>query len=526
VLVFLPIPCKKVFSKLVGGAGGFQSGFHGHGGSDEEEVDTEGLYKILGVEKNATEREIKKAFKKAALKHHPDRGGDAEKFKEVEKAKQILTDPKKRRLYDKYGEKGVERGGPEGGTDIFDLFTGGRSRQDQGPPKPKTITQTVDITLEDVYKGSAIKRKWKIKHATKRFNCGRCDGQGSVRHLVRQGPMMLQTQRQCDACGGRGFKLPDEKEVERSGTVHIPHGIKNGGKIVLHGEGHSLPDYEKGDVTFVVRLKKHKIYHRKGADLGCQQTLTLCQALCGYEFRLKHVSGRILIVKSQPGEVVQPGDLKVLRDYGLPQKGNHFVHGHLYIQFKIVFPVASSLSSNQKSILESALNKVDYPDIVEEVELGQGSRVKVHLNASAAHKIYGIGGEMTAYGIIADEMRDDGEAWPVELDPINGQGESRLVVVPAAWVEAEDEGSRSRSEKKKNKSKKKKRRKSNSVPMDEDIDEGSYENKDDEYEDEEEVFLETVLGGTPKPTPAEGGNIHDDDADEHQRGGGVQCQQM
>jgi len=515
------------FNNLFGGAGGgFPGGFHGHGGSEDEEVDTEGLYNILGVDKNASEREIKKAFKRAALKHHPDRGGDAEKFKEVEKAKQILTDPEKRRLYDKYGEKGVERGGAPGGGDIFDLFTGGRSRQERGPPKPKTITQTIDITLEDVYKGSAIKRKWKIKYASKRYNCGRCEGQGSVRHVVRQGPMMLQTQRQCDACGGRGFRLPDEKEVVKSGTVHIPHGIKNGGKIVLHGEGHSLPDYQKGDVTFVVRLKKHKIYQRKGADLGCQQTLTLCQALCGYEFRLKHVSGKTLIVKSQPGEIVQPGDLKVLQDYGLPQKGNHFVRGHLYIQFKIVFPVATSLSSNKKSILESALKNAEYPEVVEEVELGQGSRVKVHLNASAAQKIYGRGREMTAYGIIADEMRDDGEAWPVELDPIGGRGESRLVVVPAEWVEADDEESVSRSgTKNKNRQNKAKRRKGNTEGMDEDVQEGSLEEKDEDYEDEEEVCLETVIGGTPKPTPAQGGSIHDDDADERQQGG-VQCQQM
>jgi len=519
------------FENLFGGAGGgFHSGFHGHGGgSDEEEVDTEGLYKVLDVDKNASEREIKKAFKKAALKHHPDRGGDAEKFKEVEKAKQILTDPQKRKLYDKYGEKGVERGGPEAGGDIFDLFTGGRGRREQGPPKPKTITQTIDITLEDVYKGSAIKRKWKIKYATRKYNCGRCDGQGSVRQLVRQGPMMLQTQRQCDACGGRGFQLPDEKQIEKTGTVHIPHGIKNGGKIVLHGEGHSLPEYQKGDVTFVVRLKKHKIYQRKGADLGCQHTLTLCQALCGYEFRLKHVSGKTLIVKSQPGEIVQPADLKVLSDFGLPQKGNHFVHGHLYIQFKVIFPVASSLSSNQMSVLESTLKKVDYPDVVEKVELGQGSRVRVHLNANAAQKIYGLGREMTAYGIIADEVRDEGEAWPVELDPINDHGESRLVVVPAEWVEADEEGSRPHTEKKKKnrKSKKNKRWKGNTMAMDEDIqEEGEEDHDDDDYEDEEEVFLESVVGEQPKPTPAQGGSIHDDDADERQRGGGVQCQQM
>merc|ERR1719402_697251 len=142
--------------------------------------------------------------------------------------------------------------------------------------------------------------------------------------------------------------------------VHVPHGIKNGGKITLHGEGHNLPEYQNGDVQFVVRVKKHKIYTRQGADLGCEQTINLGQALCGYQFRLKHVSGKTLIINSNPGEVVQPGDLKVLKDHGLPQKGNHFVHGHLYIKFKIVFPMATSLSNNQKNVLKSALDDVEY----------------------------------------------------------------------------------------------------------------------------------------------------------------------
>jgi len=513
------------FENLFGGGGFPGGGFHTRGGDDEGPVDTQHLYDVLGVSKNASEREIKKAFKKAALKHHPDRGGDAEKFKEVEKAKEILLDPQKRKLYNKYGEKGVERGGGGGGGDIFDLFTGGgRSRQERGPPKPKTITQTVDITLEDVYKGSAIKREWKIKMATRRYNCSRCDGQGKVMQVIRQGPMVMQTQRQCDMCGGRGFSLPDEREVKKTGTVHIPHGIKNGGKVTLHGEGHSLPEYQKGDVTFVVRLKKHKIYHRKGADLGCEHTLTLCEALCGYSFRLEHVSGKTLIIRSKPGEIVQPGDLKVLSDYGLPQKGNHFVHGHLYIQFKIVFPVSDSLPIDKKTALESALKEVQYPDIVEEVELGQGSRVKVHLEPNAADKIYGFRKKMTAYGIIADEMRDDGAAWPVELDAVDEGGEPRLVVVPADWVEADDEDRSSRSEKrrKKNKGKKSKRKKKNHMPMDTDAPEGSL---DDEYEDEEEVHLETVVGERPKPTPAQGGSAHDEDEDERQPGG-AQCQQM
>jgi len=505
---------------MFGGAGGFP-GFQTRGSEDDEPIDTEALYKVLGVDKNASEREIKKAFKKAAKEHHPDMGGDAEKFKEVEKAKQILLDPQKRKLYDRYGMKGVERGGGGGGGDIFDLFTGGRSRQERGPPKPKTITQTIDITLEDVYKGSAIKRKWKIKTASRRNHCSPCNGRGNVMQIVRQGPMMLQTQRQCSTCKGRGFQLLNEKEVEKNGTVHVPHGVKNGGKITLFGEGHKLPEYQNGDVTFVVRLKKHKIYTRKGADLGCEHTLTLAQALCGYQFRLKHVSGKTLIIQSNPGEVVQPGDLKVLKDYGLPQKGNHFVHGHLYIKFKIVFPLAASLSIDKLNVIESALKECNYPDIVEEIELGQGSRVRVNLTANAAQKIYGKRKEMIAFGIIAGEKREDSDAWPIELDPLSDSGEPRTVVVPADWVEAEKEDSLSRKQSKKKKNKRQKS-KSSSVAMD--VDEENFEDKDDDFEDEEEVFLETVLGGTPKPTPAVGGSAHDEDEEEGRQG--VQCQQM
>jgi len=499
-------------------------GFPGQaGGRSEKPVDNVGLYKILGVSKSATAKEIKTAFRKAALKHHPDRGGDAEKFKEVEKAKQILLDPKKRSLYDKYGEEGVERGGTAGGGDIFDLFTGGGGRrQKSGPRKPKTITQTINITLTDVFKGSAIKRKWKIKSATKRINCSKCDGQGSVRHLVRQGPMMLQTQKQCDRCSGRGFKLPDEKLIEKSGIVHIPHGIKNGGKITLTGEGHNLPEYQDGDITFTVRVKKHKIYTRTGADLGCKHTLTLREALCGYEFRLKHVSGKTLIIKSKKGEVVQPGELKVLHDFGLPQKGNHFVHGHLYIIFKVVFPLPASIPSDKMSIVESVLKDVEYPNVVLETKIGQGSRVRINLAAHAAEKIYGTRKQMTACGIIAGEMRDNG-SWPVEFDPKEEGGENKLVIVPVAWIElVKEDADPSCSISKKRKIKKKKPKREKSIGKA--TDENSEEEGEDDYEDVEEVFLETVVGEPPKPTPAQGGSAHDEDEQEENQG--VQCQQM
>lgn len=501
--------------------GGFD-GFQGHGGGGEE-VENEKLYEILGVDQKATDREIKKAYKKAALKHHPDAGGDEEKFKELEMAKMILLDPEKRKLYDRWGLKGVQQGGGSSmsGGDLFSqLFNQGGRQTKRGPAKPKSIIQTIDITLEDVYKGSTMKRKWKIKRASSRSDCIHCDGNGMVMKVVQQGPMMLQTQRPCGQCGGRGFRLTDERDVEKTGMVHIPHGITNGGKIVLSGEGHSLPDQPKGDVTFVVRIRKHKIYHRKGADLGCEHTITLCQALCGYSFKLKHVSGKLLIIKSNPGEVVQSGELKVLKDFGLPQKGNHYVHGHLYIKFKVVFPLAASITPEKLKILEKTLTKVKYPKIERKVELGVGSRVKVKLAPNATQKIYGLRRAMDAYGMIADVKREEGDAWPVELDPIEDGEEPRLVVVPASWVQIHEERTQSRRSTRKSKRSKKSR---TSV---DDENQKSVEDQEEDYEDEEEVCLELVTGGRPKPTPAQGGSIHDDDQDERQGTGGVQCAQM
>jgi len=345
-----------------------------------------------------------------------------------------------------------------------------------------------------------------------------------VKKVVRQGPMMMQTKQQCGHCAGRGVRFTDERELEKTGMVHIPHGIKNGGKIVLSGEGHNLPNQPKGDVTFVVRIRKHKIYHRKGADLGCEHTITLCQALCGYSFKLKHVSGKLLIIKSNPGEVVQSGELKVLKNFGLPQKGNHYIRGHLYIKFKVIFPLASSITPEKLKILEKTLAKVKYPKIERKVELGVGSRVKVELSANATQKIYGQRRAMVAHGIIANAKREEADAWPVELDPIEEGEEPRLVVVPASWVEMDEERNRSRSSSQMSKRSKKSR----AAMDDENQNNENAEDQEEDYEDDEEVFLELVTGGRPKPTPAQSGNIHDDDEDERQAsgGGGVQCQQM
>lgn len=513
------------FENMFGG--GFPGGFsHPGGGESDEEVDNNEFYELLGVDKDADQKKIKTAFRKMAMKHHPDRGGDEEHFKKIELAKDTLMDPEKRRRYDRYGKKGLEGNGPGGGADIFDMFRRGGPgrRQNQGPPKPKPIKMTIDITLESVFKGSALNRSWKIRTASKRVTCSDCNGRGTERVLIRQGAMMLQTQRQCPHCNGRGYSLPDEREVERNSTVHIPHGIKSGGRITLAGEGHSLPDYAKGDVVFTVRIAKHPLFHREGADLGMKQNITLAEALCGYEFTVKHLSGKTLVVKSSPGEIVSPGALKVLTGYGLPQRGQSFVKGNLYIQFSISFPVPQSLDETKIEALRKTLNDVDYPEFKRETELGIGSRVKVNLAANAAERIYNQRRPMVAYGMIFQDKNEERDAWPIELDPLEEGGETKQVVVPAGWVSPHSEPPSRKSSSSRSRKKKKKRKKSNSQKQNE----GEMEEEKEE-DDEEEVTLDDVPDNKrPKPTPASGGSAAQDEEEEAAAhdGGGVQCQQM
>ena len=139
------------------GDGGFH-GHGGHGGGSREPADTTKLYTLLGIQKTATSTEVKKAYRKLAVKHHPDKGGDPEKFKEISKAYEILGDDDKRKLYDEGGEKGVEQGGAGGHGDIFSsMFGGGGRRGPAGPPKGKDVHQKVKVTLEDLYTGGTKK---------------------------------------------------------------------------------------------------------------------------------------------------------------------------------------------------------------------------------------------------------------------------------------------------------------------------------------------------------------------------------
>lgn len=350
------------------------AGMHGHGGEGfqrqgsarQRDVDTTKLYETLGVSKDAEDKEIKKAYRKLAIKNHPDKGGDEAKFKEISAAYEILSDPEKRAKYDKYGLEGVsdEGGHGPGGDDLFSMFFGGggRRRSSSGRRKGEDINHPLKVSLEDLYNGKTVKigihRQVMVGEAKE---CAACDGHG-VQVELRQIAlgMVQQLQRRCPRCSGEGSTAKTKKE-RKVLEVHVDKGMRHGQKIVFRGMADEKPNMDAGDINFVVSEKEHSLFKRKGADLLVTKTLSLNEAICGFEWSVTHLDDRELIIKSLPGEVIKPeGEggvpfVKVIREEGMPSHGNPFVKGDLYVLFRVEFPKDGDLSEDTLKILKSTL---------------------------------------------------------------------------------------------------------------------------------------------------------------------------
>lgn len=328
------------------------------------------FYDLLSVSVTATEVEIKKGYRKAALKYHPDKNPSeeaAEKFKEISTAYEVLSDSQKRSIYDQYGEEGLSgAGGPGGmggfGDDIFSQFFGGGAFGGAGQRRPrrgKDIQHSVGATLEELYKGRTAKlalnktvlckpcegRGGKAGSAKK---CTSCNGQG-IKFVTRQmGPMIQRMQQQCEVCRGEGEIIDPKdlcskchgKKVENERKilqVVIEPGMKDHQKIVFKGEADQEPGIETGDVIFFVEEKPHATFKRQGDDLIYEAEVDLLTALAGGELYIKHISGEYLKIDVLPGEVIAPGDIKVVEHKGMPiyKLGGY---GNLIIKFTVKFP--------------------------------------------------------------------------------------------------------------------------------------------------------------------------------------------
>ena len=188
------------------------------------------------------------------------------------------------------------------------------------------------------------------------------------------GPMMIQQRARCSRCNGQGYELtPETCEIE----VHIPPGGRHGESVTVTGEGNQYPGHEAGDVVFQLRQGKHEVFTRKGADLGMSHTLSLREALCGYNIKIQHVSGHILIVSSKEGEIVQPGCLKKVYSYGMPIRYQAHTKGHLYIAMDVKLPAPNSLSNAALDSFRKILPDIERDDDIDMEIDEKGLRVFV-----------------------------------------------------------------------------------------------------------------------------------------------------
>ena len=256
------------------------------------DVDTTKLYETLEVEKGCDAKDIKKAYRRLSRLHHPDKGGDEHKFKEINAAYEILSDEEKREAYDKYGLEGVNDeggGGRPGGDDLFSMFFGGQGGGGggrRGPRKGPSVNHPLRVSLEDLYNGKTVKLAVNRKVIVGEVKeCDKCHGQGVVMEVRQIGPgMITQVQRQCDNCGGHGY-IAETKPERKVLEVHVEKGMKHNQKISFRNMADEIPNMEAGDINFIIQEKDHDLFKRKNADLLVTKELSLNQALCGFQVR-------------------------------------------------------------------------------------------------------------------------------------------------------------------------------------------------------------------------------------------------
>jgi len=342
----------------------------------------EDYYKLLGVDRNASDAEIKKSYRSKAMKHHPDRNKDNQqeaeaKFKQIKEAYEVLSDPKKRSAYDQFGHAGVDAsmgGGRHGGfggesfSDVFgdvfgDIFGGGR-QQRSSVQRGSDLRYNLELTLEEAVFGTDAKIRVPVlvtcgecsgsgaKKGSSPVICSTCHGHGQVR--MQQG--FFSVQQACPTCQGSGKQIKDpcgvcrgQGRVQETKTLSakIPAGVDTGDRIRLAGEGEAgINGGPSGDLYVQVQVKEHAIFTRDGENLYCEVPISFPTACLGGELEVPTLNGKVLL--KIPAET-QTGKLFRLRGKGVkPVRGGAV--GDLLCRVQVETPV--HLTKEQKALVE------------------------------------------------------------------------------------------------------------------------------------------------------------------------------
>lgn len=331
------------------------------------------------------------------MTHHPDKGGDEERFKEITTAFEVLNDEEKRQIYDESGEEGLrDGGGPSDAHDLFSAMFGGGGHQSRGPKKGENVVHTLRVTLEDLYKGKMSKLAIIRNRVCKSCDgigasrpegvtkCYVCDGHGVQVTLSQIGPgMVQQVQSNCRNCRGVGEVISDryrchtcngEKVTKERKVleVYVDKGMQDGQKITFSGEANAIPGLAAGDVVVVLKQDDHASFQRKDRNLIVEKNISLADALCGVELVIKQLDGRALHVTCEPGAIVTPGMIKSVPNEGMPTWKNTLERGYMFIKFNIQFP--TRINEQQRRDLEATLGictpaNLDNEEEVEEVTM-------------------------------------------------------------------------------------------------------------------------------------------------------------